>query len=146
MNIIKSIDLNNKKNYTIIFNKLNNNLEIKLNNNKILTSEYNFYGILQNNNIWIWASSIPGTKKSTINKINNIKNFSHLFENNNNKRSLFYHQFLTQDIILITDDIQKKWINSLLIYLDNSIYFLNPKSKKNNTQFITLNKIYEKYI
>ena len=32
---------------------------------------------------------------------------AHLFEGSNNKRMLFYHQFLTQDVILITDPIQR---------------------------------------
>ena len=59
---------------------------------------------------------------------------------------LFYHQFLTQDVILITDPIQKEWINKLILYLDNSIYYLNPINHRNNTQFITINKIFEKYV
>ncbi len=158
MNIIKLIDINRRKKFNSIKKilsskkdkytiKINDNkLNILLKNKKIITSDYNFYGIMKDNNIWIWGSSIPGTNKEDIKKIKKIKSFSHLFENNNNERYLFYNMFLTQDIIYITDLKQKDWINYLLIYLDNSLYFLNPVNSKNNVQFFTMNKIYQKYI
>ena len=157
MKIIKLIDKNAKKKlkymkeylklnkkYTIIFDK-NDKLNVLLNEKKILNSAYNFYGILDKNNFWIWSTSIPGTNKNIINNIKKIKNLSYLFENSSNKRMLFYHQFLTQNMILITDDEQLKWINYILIYLDNSLYYLNPISHRNNKQFITLTKIYHSY-
>ena len=62
---------------------------------------------MQPNNLWIWASSIPGINYPNITHIKKIKNLAHLFEGSNNKRILFYHQFLTQDVILITDPIQR---------------------------------------
>lgn len=111
----------------------------------ILTGKYNFYGII-NDDTWIWASSIPGVNKKFIKKINELKQMSYLFENDNNPRILFYHQLLTQDMILLTDKEQINWINQLLIYLGNDIYFFNPTNTKGNLQFITLNQIIEKYI
>ena len=154
MDIIKLIDkktkkkskeikiyLKNNKKYTVSFEK-DNKLNIIFNKNSVLNSKYNFYGILDKNDFWIWSTSIPGTHKLIIKNVNKIKNLSHLFENNNNKRMLFYHQLLTQNMILITDKKQIKWINNLLIYLDDSIYYLNPISHRNNIQFITLSKIY----
>ena len=49
-------------------------------------------------------------------------------------------------MILLTDKEQINWINQLLIYLGNDIYFFNPTNTKGNLQFITLNQIIEKYI
>ena len=126
-----------------------NNVSLLLfNNNKlILTGEYNFFGIYQeNNNLWIWASSIPGIKQKNIKYINKIREYSYLFENDNDEKSIFYYQLLTQDILYITDKKMLDWINELLIYLSNDIYYFNPKNTTNNHQFITLSKIIEKYI
>ena len=50
---------------------------------------------------------------------------SYLFENNSNKQILFYHRFLTNDVILINDNKQIKWINNLLNYLNDSEIFIN---------------------
>ena len=158
MEILKKIDYNKKiklkkmskimksrkDQYTVLFDE--KKLNLLLNKEKILSSNYNLYGIMQPNNLWIWASSIPGINYPNITHIKKIKNLAHLFEGSINKRMLFYHQFLTQDVILITDPIQKEWINKLILYLDNSIYYLNPINHRNNTQFITINKIFEKYV
>ena len=158
MEILKKIDSNKKsklknmsklmkskkENYTIIFTK--DKIKLLLKKKKIFTSNYNLYGIFQPNNLWIWATSIPGQNYSKNYHIKKIRNFAYLFEKSNNKRMLFYHQYLTQDVILITDEEQLNWINKLILYLDNSIYYLNPTNHKNNMQFITIDKIYEKYI
>jgi hypothetical protein len=158
MEILKKIDSNKKiklkkmgkimkskkDQYTILFDK--DKLNLLLNKEKIFSSDYKLYGIMQPNDLWIWASSIPGINYPNILHIKKIKNLAHLFENNKNKRMLFYHQFLTQDVILITDPIQKEWINKLILYLDNSIYYLNPINHRNNTQFVTITNIFEKYI
>jgi hypothetical protein len=158
MNILKNIDSNKKnklkemskilkstkKNYTVLFK--DNMITLTLNKKKIFTSDFKLYGILQPNNLWIWATSIPGINYPNINHIKKIKNMSYLFEGNMNPRLLFYHQFLTQDVILINDEEQIEWINKLILYLDNSLYYLNPTNHKNNIQFITVSNIYEKYI
>ena len=137
--------LNKNKNYTILFDN-NDRIVLTSDNKKVLTADYNFYGILQPNDIWIWATSIPGINVNTINKINSIRSNYHLFENSNDPKILFYHHFLTKDIIMLTDKKQIQWINELLLYLDDSIYYLNPLNSKKNIQFITLNKIFEKYV
>lgn len=158
MEILKKIDSNKKiklkkmsklmkskkEQYTVLFDE--NKIKILLNKEKIFSSNFKLYGIMQPNNLWIWASSIPGINYPDTLHIKKIKNLAHLFEGSNNNRMLFYHQFLTQDVILITDPVQKEWINRLILYLDNSIYYLNPVNNKNNVQFITINKIFEKYI
>lgn len=150
---IKSKDiskiLKKNKNYTIVFKDKFDKIELFEKKNKIISSTYKFYGILQPNNLFIWATSIPGVSEETIKNVKKIRNMSYLFENNKNKRMLFYNQVLTNDVILITEEEQIVWINKLLIYLDNGIFFLNPlnSSKSNgNKQIITLDKIYEKNI
>ncbi len=106
MDIIKKIDNNYKnrskviskilkknKNYTIVFKDKFEKIELFENNNLVISSSYNFYGIIQPNNLFIWANSIPGVKKNVINNIKKIKKMSYLFENNDNKRVLFYHHY-----------------------------------------------------
>ena len=137
--------LNKKNNYTINFDENRDTITILLASKKIFTSSYYFFGIIQPSNNWIWASSIPGTSKKIINIVRKLKNMAYLFEDNNDKRMLFYHQFLTQDMIMLTDDIQIEWINKLLLYLSDGFYFLNPANKKNNLQFLVINKIYGRY-
>jgi len=39
-----------------------------------------------------------------------------------------------------------KWINELILYLSNDIYYINFLDSKNNLQFLTVNKIIEKFI
>jgi len=162
MDIIKKIDNNYKskskdiskilkknKNYTIVFKDKFDKIELFENNNIVISSSYNFYGIVQPNNLFIWANSIPGVKKNVIDNIKKIKKMSYLFENNNNKRVLFYNQILTNDVILLTEEEHLFWLNKLLTYLDNSLFFLNPLNTKNignNKQIITLKKIYKKNI
>lgn len=138
--------LNQKKNYTIIFDEKKDRINLLQDNKKILTCSYYFYGIIQLNNLWIWGTSIPGVSNEIKENIKKIKKNSKMFKNSNNKRSMFYYQFLTQDVLAITEDIQVYWINSLLLYLDKSIFYLNPTNEKNNLQFINIKKIYEKYI
>ena len=37
----------------------NNILQIFENNKKLIEAEYNFWGIIKNNNIFVWANTIP---------------------------------------------------------------------------------------
>lgn len=137
--------LNLKSNYNIKFN--DNLLTFYNKDKKILAGDYHFFGIYQlDTKLWIWASSIPGINKQTIKFINKIKLSDHLFESDNNEKINFYYQFLTQDVIMITDERLLDWINELLIYLSNDIYFFNPKNSLNNIQFVTLSNIKEKYL
>ena len=142
--INKLLDFNKK--YKIIFDKTDY-LSIFLDDKKILAGEYNFYGIFQKNTkLWIWASSIPGVPIRHIKNIRKIKKNNHLFENNNNIKYNFYYQLLSQDVLLITDDKMLIWINELLLYLSNGIYYFNPINSDKNIQFLILQNIKEKYI
>ena len=58
---------------------------------------------------------------------------------------ILYHQVLTQDsIILNADEIML--VNTLILYLSNDLYFLNPPNNSNNIQIVTLSNIIEKDI
>lgn len=158
MDILKKIKNYNKKKIKLFSKKIN--LEdtykykinkeklviINENNKKILTADFSFFGIINNNNFWIWGTSIPGTNTKITNSINKIKNLSYLFENNKNKQILFYHRFLTNDVILINDKKQIDWINYLINYLNDSEIFINFDNSKNNLQFITIDKINQLYV
>lgn len=157
MDLLKKINKYNKKKIKIFSKKINiqdtynykinNEKLIILNNNKkILTADFSFFGIINNNNFWIWATSIPGTNHKITNSIKKLKNLSYLFENIKNKQMLFYHRFLTNDVILINDEKQIKWINYLINYLNDSEIFINFENSKNNLQFITLDKLNQLYI
>jgi|UniRef100_A0A6C0ECJ0 hypothetical protein len=141
--------LNNDYNYIInFFNSGNKKLLGIYNNNKlILAGEYNFYGIYQKNRkLWVWASSIPGINKYQINNINKIKSLNYLFELYDDNKSNFYYQLLTQDVLIINSDEEIIWINQLLLYLSDDIFYFNPINSDSNIQFLTLRNIKEKYI
>jgi hypothetical protein len=147
--ISKLLNLENNYKIDFIKTKTNKVLLSILNKNKLLfTGKFILYGIYQKNTkLWIWASSIPGININNIKKINKIKLLNYLFENSDNVMINFYYQLLTQDILLITDIKQLEWINRLLIFLNNDIYYFNPENNKdNNIQFIGLSSIIEKYI
>jgi len=145
LNYINKI-LDQKKNYKIIFDKFNK-LSIQLENKIIISGDYNFYGIYQNNTkLWIWASSIPGVPINHLKTIKKIKKYNHLFENSHNIKDNFYYQLLTQDVILINNTKMLSWINELLLFLTNNIYYFNPINSDNNIQFLSLINIKEKYI
>ena len=135
-----------KKNYNIIFDKYNR-LCIQSDNKIILSGDYNFYGIYQvNTKLWIWASSIPGVSINHLKTIRKIKKNDHLFENSHNVKDNFYYQLLTQDVLLINNKQMLSWINELLLYLTNNIFYFNPTNEDNNIQFLSLINIKEKYI
>ena len=157
MDLLKKINNYNKKKIKTFSKKVNilDTYNYKINNKKliilnqkkkILTADFSFFGIINNNNFWIWATSIPGTNSKITNSIKKLKDFSHLFENNKNKQMLFYHRFLTNDVILINNEKQIKWINYLINYLNNSEIFINFQNSKNNLQFITIDKLNQLYI
>ena len=141
--------LNLETNYKIDFVKTATNkiyLSFYDNDKLLFNGKFNFYGIYQQENkLWIWATSIPGVHSKQIKKINNYKKLNYLFENNENEIISFYYQFLTQDVIVINDIKQLEWINRLLIYLSNDLFYFNPINN-NNIQFIGLTNIVEKYV
>ena len=141
--------LNINNDYIINFIKSNDNKLLGLynNNNKLLLAgKYNFFGIYQQQtNLWVWASSIPGIDRHFINYITKLKSFNYLFETNNDDKSNFYYQLLTQDVILIKDETKLQWINELLLYLSDDLFYFNPRNSDLNIQFLTLINIKEKY-
>jgi len=139
--------LNIKKNYSINFDKNQKNQIIFSNNNKkILVCSYIFFGIYQpDTQLWIWSSSIPGVNQKQVKLINKIKNFSYLFENDDDKDIMFIYQLLTNNVIQINDISLFKLINKTLNYLSNCFIIINPTNKINNIQFIGINSIIENY-
>jgi len=138
-----------KKKYKINFTKTGKTKQLKLSNNKkdILIGDYGFYGIIQpGTNLWIWASSIPGVDIKHIKNIQRMRDSAHLFEGDSSEQSTFYYQLLTQDVLFITEDKMLDWINELLLYLSNDLYYFNPINSEGNMQFLTLVTIKEKYI
>jgi predicted adenine nucleotide alpha hydrolase (AANH) superfamily ATPase len=144
-NIIKYLNPNIK--YHLEFLKKGNHKLISFNENskEIIVGDYNFYGIYQPfTKLWIWATSIPGVDTKYNKNIKYIKSFSHLFESSNNIKNIFYHQLLTQDVLLVSDEKMIKWINELILYLTDDLWVFNPINSEANTQFITLVNIKEK--
>jgi hypothetical protein len=138
--------LNIKKKYNIKFNE-DNNMIILEDNKKILVGNYIFFGIYQpEQELWIWASSIPGVNQKNIKLINNIKNKNYLFENDDNPDVLFIYQLLSNDIIQLPDIRKFDLISKTLNFLSDSIEIFNPTNEIGNTQFIGLNNIIEEYI
>jgi hypothetical protein len=147
--ITKLLDI--KKEYKIYFFQSGNTKMIGFNDSKtkdkLLAGEYMFYGIYQPaTKLWIWASSIPGVNKNVIKHIQKIKSFDYMFESSDDKIANFYYQLLTQDVVYISNKEMLQYIDELLLYLSNGIYYFNPSNSDGNIQFIILKNIKEKYI
>lgn len=143
--------LDKKNKYQIRYHNMDNNMNkkkyviIESNGIKQLVGSYTIYGIfIMSTKLWIWGSSLSNIDIMTIKKINKLKNFSYLFKIPKNKKELFYYQLLTQDTLYITDTECLKWINELLLYLSNGIYYFNPIN--DNMQFLILDKIKQQFI
>ena len=145
--------INSKIEYNIEFlkskKKANDRRKIGIfkDNKMIVSGDYNFYGIFQpSTNIWIWASSIPGIDIRMIKNIQKLRSFSHLFDSDSDPIITFYYQLLTQDMMYITDMKMLNYINELILYLTDDMYYFNPTNSESFIQFITLVNIKEKYI
>jgi hypothetical protein len=152
INDMKAKKINNildpKKKYRLDFFKTNKMKRIGIYDNTklIISGEYNFYGIYQQKTgLWMWASIIPGININHIKTIKKIKNSDYLFEGSSDVKINFYYQLLTQDSIYITDSKMLTWINELILYLSDDVYYFNPVNSDSNIQFITLNSIKEQY-
>jgi hypothetical protein len=161
MNILKKINdynnkklieinkkLNIKKNYNINFNKDKKQTIIILEGTKKkIVGKYIFFGIYQpENQLWIWASAIPGVNQIQIKLILDIKKKNYLFENDDDPDIMFIYQLLTNDVIQLPDIRKFDLINKILNYLSDSIIIFNPINEIGNTQFIGLQSITEEYI
>ncbi len=141
------LDFTKKYRIDFIKNGKNNLLAVYDNKKMIITGDYNFYGVYQPyTKLWIWASSIPGVDIKHIKQIQKLKASNYLFEANSDPKISFYYQLLTQDVLLITNDKMLDWINQLILYLSNDMFYFNPVNSDENIQFITLTNVKEKYI
>ena len=137
--------LDKKINYSVAFNKQKNELIISNDKEKVLTAEYNFYGIIRPDGRFLWAYMIPGVDKRLLPKINKIKSFSYLFEDSDDKTMMFYHQILTQDSILLNED-EIILLKNLILFLSEDLYYLNSINSSQNLQLLYLSEIKERYM
>lgn len=139
---------NPKNNYKIEFIDKNTIMFLSRNNKKILKASYNFYGILNESNNFIWSTSIPLIKDSFKKNVKDIKKKKDLFYDDYvktmNDLSYFYFSLLDNDMVLLEDKMIEN-VNKLILYLTDDLFMFNPISSKGSTQFITINKILEIY-
>ena len=160
MSLIKIIDKNYKKKQLdmkkILKSKKlnikffeNNILQIFNNNKKIIEAEYNFWGIIKDNNILIWANAIPLVykqfKKNTL-KIKKNKSLEKEYIKTNNSDMYFYSSILDNDMNLLEDSKYIEYIKKIILYLSKDMFIMTPINSKNNLQLITISKIRKKYI
>ena len=126
-----------KKNYQTNVSKTHFNvLEFILDDKFIFSTKFNYYGIYQEG-IFYWANTFHGIDKRFIEKINEVKSFSHLFENSNDPDMLLFHHILTNDSFNLDTDKYNKFLK-LLMYLDKSYYFITPYINNEAKAIITL--------
>lgn len=161
MSILKKIDstykkkqkkvnkmLNIKNNYLIKFDKKEDMLMhfYDKNNNKVLTANYNFYGIVTRNGKFTWANMIQGVNNEhIINTVKQIKTNTGLFKDGDSYRIKFYRKILENDNVIINGDKELEWINKLLTYLNNDVYFINSPNSHNKIQIFGLTKVMERF-
>ena len=160
MSLIKIIDKNYKKKQLDMKKLLkskklnikffeNNILQIFENNKKLIEAEYNFWGIIKNNNIFVWANTIPLVykqfKKNTL-KIRKNKSLEKEYIKTNNNDMYFYSSILDNDMNLLEDSKYIEYIKKIILYLSKDMFIMTPINSKNNLQLITISKIRKKYI
>jgi hypothetical protein len=136
-----------KKNYTIIFDKINNEPKLFIVEKKEikLIGDFNFYGIYNKDTLlWTWSNIIPNVLLTQIKYIEELRSKAYIFEKNieHSKINIFFYQFLINDSMVIP----KKYISlvsDLILYLTDDIYIFDPTNSLNNVQFIGLSKILE---
>ena len=139
--------LNIKRNYTLIFDKINKEPKLFLIEKKKikLIGDFNFYGIYnKDTELWTWSNIIPDVLLNQIKYIEEIRSKSYIFEKklDSSKINIFFYQFLINDSMVIP----KKCISliyDLILYLTDDIFIFDPTNSINNVQFIGLSKILE---
>lgn len=160
MSILKGIDKEyntkqNKMKKLLNSNKLNikffedNILQIFDNNKLVIEAEYNFWGIIRDDEIMVWANSIPliyeKFKKNAL-KLRNTKEFYKEYIKTNNNDMYFYSSILENDMNLLPDKKYIENIKKMLLYLSKDKFIIAPINSINNIQLITIKKIRKKYI
>ena len=160
MSILKGIDKEyntkqDKMKKLLNSNKLNikffedNILQIFDNNKLVIEAEYNFWGIIRDNEIMVWANSIPliyeKFKKNAL-KLRNTKEFYKEYIKTNNNDMYFYSSILENDMNLLPDKKYIEHIKKMLLYLSKDKFIIAPINSINNIQLITIKKIRKKYI
>ena len=160
MSLLKIIDKNYKKKQLDMKKLLkskklnikffeNNILQIFENNKKLIEAEYNFWGIIKDNNIFVWANGIPLVykqfKKNTI-KMRKNKSLEKEYIKTNNSDIYFYSSILDNDMNLLEDSKYIEYIKKIILYLSKDMFIMTPINSKNNLQLITISKIRKKYI
>ena len=159
MSLIKIIDKNYKKKQLDMKKLLkskklnikffeNNILQIFENNKKLIEAEYNFWGIIKDDNILVWANAIPLVykqfKKNTL-KIRKNKSIEKEYIKKNNSDMYFYSSILENDMNLLEDSKYIEYVKKLILYLSKDMFIIMPINSKNNLQLITISKIRKKY-
>lgn len=131
--------LNLKESYNISFE---DNKMIILNDKqeKIIVGTYNFYGIIDRNNIFYWADLVPGINKTISKKVKRLRE-----KNKNKYNEIFLNQLLSHKRIKITDE-KKDLINKFLLYLGDNVFFFPQWNSNNQMQLIFLENIKEIYV
>lgn len=159
MSLIKIIDKNYKKKQLDMKKLLkskklnikffeNNILQIFENNKKLIEAEYNFWGIIKDDNILVWSNAIPLVykqfKKNTL-KIRKNKSLEKEYIKKNNSDMYFYSSILENDMNLLEDSKYIEYVKKLILYLSKDMFIIMPINSKNNLQLITISKIRKKY-
>jgi hypothetical protein len=159
MSLLKIIDKNYKKKQLDMKKLLkskklnikffeNNILQIFENNKKLIEAEYNFWGIIKDDNILVWANAIPLVykqfKKNTL-KIRKNKSLEKEYIKKNNSDMYFYSSILENDMNLLEDSKYIEYVKKLILYLSKDMFIIMPVNSKNNLQLITISKIRKKY-
>ena len=159
MSLLKIIDKNYKKKQLGMKKLLkskklnikffeNNILQIFENNKKLIEAEYNFWGIIKDDNILVWSNAIPLVykqfKKNTL-KIRKNKSLEKEYIKKNNSDMYFYSSILENDMNLLEDSKYIEYVKKLILYLSKDMFIIMPINSKNNLQLITISKIRKKY-
>ena len=151
MSLIKNIDKNYKKkqlNMKKLFKskKLiikffeNNILQIFDNNKKLIEAEYNFWGIIKDDNILVWANGIPLVykqfKKNTL-KIRKDKSLEKEYIKTNNNDMYFYSSILENDMNLLEDKKYIEYIKKIILYLSKDMFIMSKNNLPIRKKYIS---------
>tara|TARA_B100001093_G_C26781987_1_gene995023 strand:+ start:1147 stop:1698 length:552 start_codon:yes stop_codon:yes gene_type:complete len=136
----------NPKNIAIEISKKKYNVLEFYENDKLLFSvKGRFHGIIKTSgdfDVFYWNNIIPGVDKRYVDTVLKMKNkYKDLFSDSNDKRSIFYHQLLNSEQMLIDTKVgfDKVALVKLLLYISGDYYCITPLVG-DNFQIFTLSK------